>query len=226
MNLRVNITEPQDSGLMSQLLLRKFVELLHMDIAIHHRELTGRVTQRHPVDTIRQVRSQGKNTTFASYYESETTRGYVQQLYNEGYIFESLAYLMGIQTTTLLPVIRTQQTSSKKYRDFEGHLRHAPFLEAMIMPNAWTYENLGLATVVGISLTLPHPARDADWYVPPNICFFGTVNRSIIVTKEYLETVYHLGKVLTKLHDDTLDISVLSDNVSKRKLVSDWTIVN
>jgi len=132
---------------MSQLLLRQFADLLHMDIAIHHRELTGRVTQRHPVNTIRQVRSQGKNTTFASYYESDINRGYVQQLYNEGYIFESLAYLMGIQTTTLLPVIRTQQTSSTKYRDFEGHLRHAPFLEAMIMPNAWTDENLGLATV-------------------------------------------------------------------------------
>lgn len=140
---------------MSQSLLRQFADLLHMDIAIHHRELTGRVTQRHPVNTIRQVRSQGKNTTFASYYESDINRGYVQQLYNEGYIFESLAYLMGIQTTTLLPVIRTQQTSSTKYRDFEGHLRHAPFLEAMIMPNAWTYENLGLATVVAISLTLP-----------------------------------------------------------------------
>ena len=132
---------------MSQSLLRQFADLLHMDIAIHHRELIGRVTQRHSVNTIRQVRSQGKNTTFASYYESDTNRGYVQQLYNEGYIFESLAYLMGIQTTTLLPVIRTQQTSSTKYRDFEGHLRHTPFLEAMIMPNAWTDENLGLATV-------------------------------------------------------------------------------
>ena len=225
MNPRLDVTEPQDSGLMSQSLLRQFADLLHMDIAIHHRELIHRVTQRHSVNTIRQVRSQGKNTTFASYYESDTNRGYVQQLYNEGYIFESLAYLMGIQTTTLLPVIRTQQTSSTKYRDFEGHLRHAPFLEAMIMPNAWTYENLGLATVVAISLTLPHPARDADWYVPPNICFFGTVNRSIIVTKEYLETVYHLGKLLTELHDDAFDIPVLSDNVSKRKLVSGWTIV-
>ena len=93
------------------------------------------------------------------------------------------------------------------------------------MPNAWTYENLGLATVVAISLTLPRPARDANWYVAPNICFLGTVNRSIIVTKEYLETVYHLGKLLTELHDDAFDIPVLSDNVSKRKLVSGWTIV-
>jgi hypothetical protein len=226
MNPRLDIAEPQDSGLMSQLLLRQFADLLHMDIAIHHRELTGRVAQCHPANTIRQVRSQGKNTTLASYYESDANRGYVQQLYNEGYIFESLAYLMGIQTTTGLPVIRTQQTSSTKYRDFEGHLRRAPFLEAMIMPNAWTYENLGLATVVGINLTLPRPERDADWYVPPNICFFGTVNQSIIVTKEYLETVYDLGKLLTELHDGAFDIPVLSDNVSKRKLVRDWTIVH
>ena len=94
------------------------------------------------------------------------------------------------------------------------------------MPNAWTYENLGLATVVGINLTLPPPERDTDWYVPPNICFFGSVDQSIIVTKEYLETVYHLGKLLTELHDDAFDIPVLSDNVSKRKFVSDWTIVN
>jgi len=226
MNPRLDTTGLEDSGLMSRLLLQQFADLLHMEIAIHHRELTGRVTQRHPVNTICQIRSQGKNTTFASYYESDANHGCVQQLYNEGYILESLAYLMGIQTTTGLPVIRTQQTSSTKYRDFEGHLRHAPFLEAMIMPNAWTYENLGLATVVGINLTLPRPARDADWYVPPNICFFGTVNQSIIVTKEYLETVYHLGKLLTELHDDAFDIPVLSDNVAKRKLVSDWTIVN
>ena len=94
MNPRLGVTEPQDSGQMSQLLLRQIAALLHMDIAIHHRELTGRMTQRHPVNTIRQVRSQGKNTTFASYYESDTNRGYVQQLYHEGYICESLAYLM------------------------------------------------------------------------------------------------------------------------------------
>ena len=226
MNPRPDITDPQDSGLMTQLLLRQFADLLHMDIAIHHRELTSPVTHHHAANTIRQARSQGKNTTFASYYESDTSRGYVQQLYTEGYIFQSLAYLMGIHTTTRLPVIRTQQTSSTKYRDFESHLRHAPFLETMIMPNAWTYENLGLATVVAISLTLPCRARDADWYVPPNICFFGTVNQSIIVTKEYLETVYHLGKLLTELHDDAFDIPVLSDNLWKRKLISDWTVVN
>ena len=69
MNPRPDITDPQDSGLMTQLLLRQYADLLHMDIAIHHRELTSRVTHRHPVNTIRQVRSQGKNTTFASYYE-------------------------------------------------------------------------------------------------------------------------------------------------------------
>ena len=46
MNPRLDVTEPQDSGLMSQSLLQQFADLLHMDIAIHHRELTGRVTQR------------------------------------------------------------------------------------------------------------------------------------------------------------------------------------
>jgi hypothetical protein len=99
-------------------------------------------------------------------------------MYEEGYILASLSYLIGIQTVTRLPVIKTQQTSSPLYSAFSLKLSDTPYLEAMLMPCTWTYENLGLATTIGFTLNLLNLSSEKDLYHAPNICLFGTIDRS------------------------------------------------
>ncbi|MDG2077807.1 MAG: hypothetical protein P8J24_14730, partial [Arenicellales bacterium] len=113
----------RDTGLMSSAILQQLSAILMTDIAIHHRELIGEVTGKAAPGTIQQSRSNGRNTTLASYYASKNNHDFVPHMYEEGYILASLSYLMGIQTVTGLPVIRTQQTSSPIYSAFALELR-------------------------------------------------------------------------------------------------------
>ena len=192
--LTLESQDARDNGLMSPAILQQLSAILMTDIAIHHRELIGEATEKASTHTIQQSRSNGRDTTLASYSVSKAHNDFVPRMYEEGYIHESLSYLMGIQTVTGLPVIRTQQSSSPIYSEFASELRDAPYLEAMLMPCTWTYETLGLATTIGF--TLPSKER---LYSSPNICFFGTVNRSILITKHFLKTVYDVGRFLTQL---------------------------
>ena len=217
----------RDHGLMSPALLEQLSAILMTDIAIHHRELIGEATQKVSTHTkwlnsgcIQQSRSNGRDTTLASYSASKAHNDFVPRMYEEGYIHESLSYLMGIQTATGLPVIRTQQTSSPLYSEFASELRDAPYLEAMLMPCTWTYETLGLATTIGF--TLPSTER---LYSSPNICFFGTINRSILITKDFLETVYNLGTFFTKLSGNEYDLTDLDKRLCKNKLRNELSVV-
>ena len=205
----------RDNGLMSPAILQQLSAILSTDIAIHHRELIGEVAKKAPPGIIQQSRSNGRNTTLASYYESKDNHDFVPPMYKEGYILASVSYLMGIQTVTRLPVIRTQQTSSPAYSGFALELSDAPYLEAMLMPCTWTYENLGLATCIGFTLNLPNPPSEEGLYYSPNICFFGTVNRSIVITKDFLTTVYDLGTILAKLSENEYNLTDLEQRLTK-----------
>ena len=198
----------RNNGLMSPIILQHLSAILMTDIAIHHRELIGEAIEKAAPGTIQQSRSNGRDTTLASYYDSKDNNDFVPRMYEEGYIHESLSYLMGIQTVTGLPVIRTQQTSSPIYSEFASELRDAPYLEAMLMPCTWTYETLGLATTIGF--TLPSKER---LYSSPNICFFGTVNRSTLITKDFLKTVYDVGQFLTKLSEPGYNLTDLDQRL-------------
>ena len=219
----VTIKDHCDSGVMDTSVLKKLSTLLGTDIAVHHRELIGTSTRRKTPHLIQQNRNSGRNTTIASYHESEGNKGFVSQMYKEGYIQTSLSYLMGIQTVTRLPVIRSQQTSSSTYDGFAAleapysELSDAPYLEAMLMPSIWTYANLGLATTIGFTLNLPSRLKGKDVYHSPNICFFGAVNRSILITKDFLETVYGLGEILSSLSSEHYDLAKLDNGLLAKK---------
>jgi hypothetical protein len=215
-----------DSGLMSPTILRQLAAMLSADIAIHHREVMGEGKECASPGTIQQSRSNGRNTTFASYYETEDNKDFVPHMYKEGYILASLSYLMGIQSVTRIPAIRTQQVASSQYSAFASELSDAPYLEAMIMPCAWTYENLGLATTVGFMLDLPTQRSEMDHYHSPNICFFGAINRSIVVTKDFLQTVYDLGTLLTSLSATEFDLTDLNRALVTKRLRKELSIVN
>ena len=210
----------RDHGLMSPAILEQLSAILMTDIAIHHRELIGEATGKVSTHTIQQSRSNGRDTTLASYSASKAHNDFVPRMYEEGYIHESLSYLMGIQTVTGLPVIRTQQTSSPLYSEFASQLRDAPYLEAMLMPCTWTYDTLGLATTIGF--TLPSTERR---YSSPNICFFGTVNRSILITKDFLKTVYNLGTFFTKLSGNEYDLTDLDKRLCQNTLRNQLSVV-
>lgn len=219
----------RDSGLMSPVILQQLSSILSTDIAIHHRELIGGAEGKASPGTIQQSRSNGRNTTLASYYESKDTHDFVPHMYEEGYILASLSYLIGIETVTRLPVIRTQQTSSPRYSEFALELSDAPYLEAMLMPCTWTYENLGLATTIGFTLNLPNPSSGKDLYhspnYSPNICFFGTVNRSVVITKDFLKTVYDLGRFLTKLSGNEFNLTGLDNRLAKNTFRNKLSVV-
>ena len=215
----------RDNGLMSPAILQQLSAILTTDIAIHHRELIGGATKKASPGTIQQSRSNGRNTTFASYYESKDNHDFVPPMYEEGYILASLSYLIGIQTVTRLPVIRTQQTSSPLYSEFALELSDAPYLEAMLMPCTWTYENLGLATTIGFTLNLPNAPSEEGLYYSPNICFFGTVNRSIVITKDFLKTVYDLGNILAKLSENEYNLTDLEQRLTKHTSRKELSLV-
>ena len=61
----------RDCGLMNPLVLQQLAALLSADIAIHHREMIGQTEQQASPDTIKKSRSDGRNTTLASYNESK-----------------------------------------------------------------------------------------------------------------------------------------------------------
>lgn len=108
----------RDSGLMSPEILQQLSAILSTDIAIHHRESIGGAEEKASPGTIQQSRSNRRNTTLASYYESKDNHDFAPPMYEEGYILASLSHLMGAQTVTRLPVIRTQQISSPLYSEF------------------------------------------------------------------------------------------------------------
>ncbi len=161
----------------------------------------------------------------ASYYESKDNHDFAPPMYEEGYILASLSYLMGAQTVTRLPVIRTQQISSPLYSEFALGLSDAPYPETMLMPCTWAYENLGLATTIGFTLNLPNPPSEEGLYYSPNICIFGTVNRSIVITKDFLKTVYDLGKFLTKLSGNECSLTDLGKRLSKNMFRNELSVV-